>query len=212
MRSIGPTGDASVPSKSLSRLRRFVRFAMLALCLMTVLIGAGFLWFVRLMPTSEIVLARNADGIVVLTGAALRISDALDLLAAGRGRRLLISGVNPTVSRADLAKMWPGDPALFECCVDLGHEAQTTVGNASELDAWTREHGYSSLILVTSEFHMPRALLEARERMIDVEIIPYAVASDHLGPDGRPRRLADWQHIGGEYTKYLAARVKAVVS
>lgn len=174
--------------------------------------AAGLLAFVSGLPRPATERPAPADGVVVFTGGGDRVTSAMALLNDGVGKRLLISGVNPTVSRADLAKMWPGDPALFECCVDLGHEAQTTVGNASELDAWTREHRYHSLILVTSEFHMPRALLEARERMIDVEITPYAVASDHLGPEGRPRRLADWKHIGGEYTKYLAARVKAAVS
>jgi len=39
-----------------------------------------------------------ADGIVALTGGASRLADAVELLASGRGRRLLISGVAPTTN------------------------------------------------------------------------------------------------------------------
>ena len=53
----------------------------------------GFFWFVLQIPTEEIELDRKADGIVVLTGAAARIPDAIELLAAEHGKRLLITGV-----------------------------------------------------------------------------------------------------------------------
>lgn len=173
--------------------------------------SAGLLVFISGLPEPAKERPAPADGVVVFTGGGDRVSAAMNLLNDGAGKRLLISGVNPNVPRPDLAQMWPGDPELFECCVDLGFEAQSTVGNAYELGAWTREHGYRSLILVTSEFHMPRALIETRERLPEVDITPYAVASGHIGPDGRPHTAADWRRIGGEYTKYLAARVKTFI-
>ena len=61
-----------------------------------VAIRGGFVWFVWHVPAGETALNRNADGIVVLTGGASRISDAIELLAAGHGKRLLISGVHRT--------------------------------------------------------------------------------------------------------------------
>ncbi len=174
--------------------------------------AAGLLVFVSNLPQPTTSRPAAADGVVVFTGGGDRVTSAMGLLNDGAGKRLLISGVNPSVSRVDLAQLWPGDPALFDCCVDLGLEAETTEGNASELDEWTRANGYRSLILVTSEFHMPRALIETRDRLPDIEITPYAVASGHLGPDGRPNDADDWKRIGGEYTKYLAARVKTLIS
>ena len=174
--------------------------------------SAGLLVFISDLPQPNDSRPAPADAVVVYTGGLDRVSSAMALLNDGVGKRLLISGVNPNVTRPDMAEMWPGDPALFECCVDLGLEARTTEGNANELDGWTRQHGFHSLILVTSEFHMPRALLETRDRLPDVEITPYAVASGIIGPDGRPRRLADWRRIGGEYTKYLAARAKTMIT
>ena len=174
--------------------------------------GVGLLVFVSDLPRPSLARPAPADGVVVFTGGGDRVAAAMELLNEGAGKRLLISGVNPTVKRPDLAEMWPGDPALFDCCVDLGLEAQTTQGNASELSQWTRDHGYRSLILVTSEFHMPRALLETHDRIPDISITPYAVTSGILDDDGRPRSLADWQRIGGEYTKYLAARAKTIIT
>ena len=66
---------------------------------------AGFFWFVGQIPTEEVTLDSKADGIVVLTGAATRIPDAIELLAAGRGKRLLIAGVHrSTNSKRDRAR------------------------------------------------------------------------------------------------------------
>lgn len=174
--------------------------------------AAGLLVFVGNLPRPSTERPAPADGVVVFTGGGDRITSAMTLLNEGAGKRLLISGVNPTVTRPDLAKIWPGDQALFDCCVDLGLEAQTTEGNASELGEWTRANGYRSLILVTSEFHMPRALIETRDRLPDVAITPYAVASGNIGANGRPNTTADWKRLGGEYTKYLVARVKTLIT
>ncbi|MCB2098212.1 MAG: YdcF family protein [Parvularculaceae bacterium] len=188
---------------------RRILFAFIFLALVW---GAGLLAFISDLPAPASERPAPADGVVVFTGGLDRVSSAMSLLNDGAGKRLLISGVNPSVSRPDVAEMWPGDPAVFDCCVDLGVEARTTQGNADELDAWTRMHGYQSLILVTSEFHMPRALLETRERLPDVIVTPYPVASGLLGPDGKPQRFSDWRRIGGEYTKYLAVRAKSMLT
>lgn len=174
--------------------------------------GIGLLIFVAELPRPSKELPAPADGVVVFTGGDDRIASAMALLDNGVGKRLLISGVNPTVTRPIMAELWPGDPLLFDCCVDLGLEAQTTQGNASELDAWTRQHGFKSLILVTSDYHMPRALVEACDRLPDVTITPYAVTSGYLGAGGRPQSAADWRRMGGEYTKYLVARAKTLVT
>ncbi|MEZ5921428.1 MAG: YdcF family protein [Parvularculaceae bacterium] len=173
---------------------------------------AGLFIFVGDLPQPDSDSPAPADGVVVFTGGGERISTAMTLLNDGAGKRLLISGVNPNVSREELAKFWSGDPQLFECCVDLGVEAETTEQNAGELDAWTRANGYRSLILVTSEFHMPRALLEARERLPDIVITPYPVESGLLGPNGRPHGLSGWKRINGEYAKYLAVRIKTFLN
>ena len=125
----------------------------------------------------------RADGIVALTGpSAERVNAAIRLLEQDKGERVLISGVNREVRRQELRELTPGSNRLFNCCVDLGFEAEDTVGNAQEIAAWTRAKGYRSLIVVTSDYHMPRSLLEIRGAAPGVKLIPYA-ALGQLNPD-----------------------------
>ena len=106
------------------------------------LLGPGFFAFVPLMPTIETPPNRNADGIVALTGGPFRINDALDLLAAGRGKRLLISGVNPATRRGEISRLVPEHQRWFACCVDIDHSATNTIGNAVETRRWARRAAF----------------------------------------------------------------------
>jgi uncharacterized SAM-binding protein YcdF (DUF218 family) len=101
----------------------------------------------------------RTDAIVVPTGAAGRIARGLTLVEQGRGRRMLVTGTAPGVTRADLARI-SGHAATFACCVDLGAEAVDTRGNAEETAAWVRARGFRSVRLVTSDWHARRAALE----------------------------------------------------
>ena len=104
--------------------------------------------------------APGPAGIVALTGGAgARITKAVDLHEAGLGERVLISGVNPKITKDDLAghETGMGSAAVFACCVDLGPFAKTTRGNALETRSWLRSRGYGTVYLVTSNFHLPRA-------------------------------------------------------
>ncbi len=167
----------------------------------------GFLTFLLLLP-DEVVLEHNADGIVVLTGGTSRVTDALELLAAGRGKRLLISGVNPGTTTADIAHQVAGYDRLLGCCVDLDYSAINTLGNAVETRRWATDRGFRSLIVVTSAYHMPRALAEIAHQLPDVTLIPFPVVSDRL-------RVEPWWSNGtttrlvlSEYFKYLYAHVR----
>lgn len=171
----------------------------------------GFWFFLREMahaPLSPPGL--KADAVVVYTGlGGSRISAAMNLLGEGAGERLLISGVNRNIKRQELAELWPGEPAGFECCVDLGWEAQTTVGNAREVRDWAKSHDFDSLILVTSDYHMPRALLETRSELPEVAVEAYRVDSGYLQGNGLPADQAAAKQLAVEYSKFLAAVVKS---
>lgn len=154
----------------------------------------------------------RADGIVVLTGASDdRIATAMQLLLDGRGRRLLVSGVNRVVRREELRALTPGPNRVFDCCVDLGFDAETTVGNAQEIAAWARAKGFDSLIVVTSDYHMPRSLLEIRGLMRDAELIPYAVRTPSLDADSWWRTSLGVRRMTLEYSKYMVVLVREAV-
>ncbi len=168
------------------------------------LIG-GFLVFAAAIPRSEVAVERPADGIVVLTGGASRIEDAIDLLAAKRGRRLLITGVHPHTNPGEITRRSREVEQLFACCIDLDREAQNTIGNAVAAARWAREQNFLSLIVVTSAWHMPRALIELAREMPDVALIPYPVVSERMREEGWWSRAETARLLFVEYVKYVAA-------
>ncbi len=132
---------------------------------------------------------------MVLTGGAGRVSAALRLLAENRAPALLVSGVG-NAEFPDLARR-AGLGASLADRVTIGHAAATTRGNAVETADWARGIGARSLIVVTSGYHMARALAELSRVMPGVALYPVSVlpAGERLG-----LRL-----LAGEYTKFLAA-------
>jgi len=202
------SGTAAGEAGAVPPRRRTVRAIVAVLGLAALLLFGGFLWYVRQMPVAEVAASRGADGIVVLTGAAFRISDALDLLAAGLGRRLLISGVNPTTRSHEISRLMPERQRWFDCCVDLDHSAINTIGNAIETRRWANDRGFRSLIVVTSNFHMPRAMAELAHQLPDVELVPFPVISDKVRVESWWSNPSTARLLFGEYLKYLVARAR----
>lgn len=150
-----------------------------------------------------------ADAIVVLTGAStLRLETGIRLLGDGKGKRLLVSGVNRDATRADIQGVTKAGQRLYDCCVDLGYSATDTVGNGRETAAWAAQHGYESLIVVTADFHMPRALLELSAAMPDTQLVPYPVATAQLDVRRWWKKGGDARRMVLEYNKYLAIFVR----
>jgi uncharacterized SAM-binding protein YcdF (DUF218 family) len=189
-----------------------VRGLFYSILTVVLLLGVGFILFTATLPRPALGTADKADGVVVYTGVGgQRIAAGMALLEQGAGERLLISGVNPQ-SRESLAALWPGDPADFECCVDLGFEAKTTVGNAREVGEWAARNGFSRIILVTSDYHMPRALLQTGAEAAHVEIFAWPVQSGYLDAQGRPASVEGSRQLALEYFKYLAVRLRTLPS
>ena len=169
----------------------------------------GFIAFLSQLRNSEARPERQADGIVVLTGGSSRVSDAMELLAAGYGKRLLISGVHPTSTASDISRSVQESQALMRCCVDLDHSAVSTRSNASETRRWAHERGFKSLIVVTSNYHMPRAVLELSHAMPDIALIPYAVVGERWRDEPWWSNGATFRLVLSEYVKYIAAGARA---
>jgi uncharacterized SAM-binding protein YcdF (DUF218 family) len=174
------------------------------------------IWFLGLLAFAGIIQHERApdplpqaDGVVALTGASnARITEAMTLLAQGKARQVLVSGVNPTVTREQLRQAMRAPKALYACCVQLGYQAEDTIGNAREIADWARRMDFRSLIVVTSDYHMPRSIMEIHAALPEVKLIPYPVATPSLDA---PRW---WRSAGGarrmtlEYCKFLVVAVR----
>jgi uncharacterized SAM-binding protein YcdF (DUF218 family) len=168
---------------------------------------AGFISFVHAVG-KENSDTRAADGIVALTGGQDRLTDALALLQSGRAQRLLITGVNPTTSGDQLEKQVPRFAEFAACCVDIDRRAATTVGNAVETRRWVEHRGFRSIIVVTSGYHMPRALTELSRALPNVALIPHPVVTDKLREENWWRDPLTVRLLFSEYLKYLLAMAK----
>jgi len=174
---------------------------------------AGFVAFLSALPAPQADAPKAADAIAVLTGGkGSRIQAGMALLAAGAGERLMISGVGADTADAEVMQIANGEAALFACCVDLGRSAQDTIGNAREIGAWAEAHNFRTLIVVTSDYHMPRTLMLLKARMP-------AVALTGFPTEARwGRRSARWlapgalAKLGVEYNKYLATRARLALA
>jgi len=170
-----------------------------------VLLGAGFCWFYLNIPSEEVTLDGKADGIVVLTGAATRIPDAIELLAVERGKRLLISGVHRDTRAREIARLTPLYSKYFSCCIDLDRSALNTFGNALETKRWAREHNFNSLIVVTSNWHMQRSIAELKHQLPDVTLIAFPVISPRVKDEPWWSNIDTARLLFAEYLKYLLA-------
>lgn len=190
----------------LGALARWIGFLTMATAAAgAVLLVGGFVWFATLIPGEEVQLDRRADGIVVLTGAASRIPDAIELLADERGKRLLISGVYRATSAREIARITPLYAKYFSCCIDLDRSALNTYGNALQTKRWAHDHNFNSLIVVTSNWHMPRAMVELDHQLPEVKLIAYPVISTKLKDDPWWSNLLTARLLFAEYLKYLFA-------
>jgi len=187
--------------------RSFRRFAIYLLLIILGLLVGGFIGFARhveKLSTPESVNA--ADGIVVWTGkGGDRLMAAGNLLDRVLGERLLISGVNKALSEEEVYELLSIGVDKGTCCVDIDYKALDTIGNARETRHWIKSLGYEHIILVTSDYHMPRAIMEIQNLSGRVRITPYPVvkkANIVWWKDG-PRRSRLLREYGKLLLSYL---------
>ncbi|MGL4638045.1 MAG: YdcF family protein [Beijerinckiaceae bacterium] len=199
--------DATVSSSG--RLKAVLRLGFVTSVALAGCVTGGFFLFLSSLERKEPARLERADGIVALTGGASRIPDAVEWLSNARGKRLLISGVGAYTSLDKLVEQTPPLKKWLGCCVDLDHLARNTVGNALETRRWAYGKGYKSLIVVTSSYHMPRAMLELQRHMPDMQLIAAPVVTERL------QGMDFWQDpqllrtVGQEYAKFLVAYARA---
>ncbi len=217
--SIDVRAHDHIPVRSGLRLRKRARAfslvgaAGLASVTVAAIFAIGFLSFASdVSAMRQPAAAPKADAIIVLTGGHARIDAAVDLLAAGNARRLLISGVHPDTSLESIRRATGGDKALFACCVDIDKAALNTIGNAAETAKWVHARGYRSVIVVTNNYHMPRSLLEFGRSLDGVAIHAYPVVNTDISDYAWLTNGASLRVLASEYLKYAAARLRSMAS
>lgn len=190
--------------------------AIRAFCSVILALGllwlVGLVWFISEIPRDPVEDERFTDAIVVLTGGSLRIEGGMRLIAAGRAKKMFISGVGRGVNMPALLKEAERTSGILPetlaaSVIVLGHNAFDTKTNAQETADWLRSEDYHSIRLVTANYHLPRSILEFRRLLPDVEII-----ADPVFP-GEFKYEAWWKFEGptrlvlSEYHKYMASEL-----
>jgi uncharacterized SAM-binding protein YcdF (DUF218 family) len=200
-----------VREETQKRLGRFsgfmggVRLIFDAALFALVLLIIGFIVFANGIEREHLAPVQSADGIAVLTGGTARIDQAMQLLADGKAKRVLITGVNRTTTTEELKQLASQGDEYFTCCVDIDKEARNTIDNATETSQWVALHRYGSIIVVTSNYHMPRALAELARVMPGVALIPYPVVDNNVHLDPWWSYPGTTKLLLSEYLKYLPA-------
>lgn len=163
----------------------------------------GFFIFFAAITTQGIELADTpTDAAVVLTGGPGRVEAGFRILIEERAKTLLISGVHRDATLDDLVAVWNAPEAdkkaiRSHCCITLGHEAGSTEGNAAETAAWLHGRDVTSIRLVTSNYHMPRAWILFHRELPETDIRLWPVSSNG------PLSPAFWRNLFVEYGKTL---------
>lgn len=207
-------GDAKPKRIQRSRTRKIGSFFwsifMIAIFIVLGFQIGGFARYAYLVTTPPPPATNHQDGIVVLTGGENRLHSAIALLTEDRGKRVLITGINPTISDESLRKIIKVDQALFDCCIDTDRSAENTVGNAIATGKWVKEHHLKTLIVVTGAFHMPRTIKELSHAIKDVEFIAHPVNV----PDGKNwwRDHSRVRDMLREYGKFMVMNSRDVIN
>jgi len=171
--------------------------------LVVVVWTAGFIAFMELVPKQVLQDTAYTEGIVVLTGGTKRLNTGILLLSENKAKKLLISGVYRGVELEELLALSKRAPQELECCIDIGHEADDTRGNAKETAQWIAKTGFKSLRLVTANYHMPRSMLEFENSMPGIQIVEHPVFPEHVKVDQWWMWPGTAALLIGEYNKYL---------
>lgn len=187
------------------------RFFYIVLFFILTFLSVGFVSYFSALARYNQVEITSVDAAIVLTGGPDRLTDAARLLSTGVTKHLLISGVGGRADLDDLVRVAPSLAPYSSCCVDLGHQAQNTRGNAEEAALWARDKNYKSLAIVTAGFHLPRAMLEVRALLPDRTLYPYR-AGLPIREQLFYGRFSTLYAIALEPIKYMAALVRINIS
>ena len=178
------------------------------LTLFLILILSHFIFFLSLVKNfkSDYSAFTSIDSIVVLTGDKFRISKGMEILSNGIGEKLLLSGVNKNIELINIKNEFPKYNNFFDCCVDIDNISSNTFENSRETFLWLEKNKYNSLLIVSSDYHMPRVKLEF-ERFFETGNTYYhpVNSNNDVNAIGKIKKLFF------EYVKYMRTYISLAV-
>jgi len=178
------------------------------LTLFLILILSHFIFFLSLVKNfkSDYSAFTSIDSIVVLTGDKFRISKGMEILSNGIGEKLLLSGVNKNIKIINIKNEFPKYKNYFDCCVDIDNISSNTFENSRETFLWLEKNKYISVLVVSSDYHMPRVKLEF-ERFFETRNTYYhpVNSNNDVNAIGKIKKLFF------EYVKYMRTYISLAV-
>tara|TARA_B100001093_G_C26505771_1_gene875328 strand:+ start:60 stop:677 length:618 start_codon:yes stop_codon:yes gene_type:complete len=165
--------------------------------------------------SSDKYISRNSSNIVILTGGSNRIKDGLKIIdkfdkTSKFKPKILVSGTGKGFTKISLEKKLNFDFGfnLIECCVKLDNISTNTYSNAIETSKWAKKNNIKEFILITSNYHMPRAFLEFENKMPNLKIFTYPITP-------KKHKINQWLNssetfslVFSEYFKFLIANLR----
>jgi len=183
-----------------------------AILIMLILWTVGLFYFTSSLQIAPKLSDKEVDAIVVFTGGSNRIDEGFNLLDKKAAKKLFISGVYKGIDTTQLLNRWrKEDQNHLDCCVVLGFEAVNTIQNVKETAKWLKDEKYKSIYLVTSNYHMPRALLEFKRRLPEIEVHPYPIIPQKVNMDSWWDNRTNFVIISKEYTKYIIVKILSLL-
>ncbi len=158
---------------------------------------------------------KESSNIVILTGGTNRIKDGLKIVENFKkskefNYKILVSGTGMGFTKTSLKKkLGPKfNPKLITCCIDLDSVSKNTFTNASETFKWASKYGIKEFILITSNYHMPRAVLEFKNIMPNLKIYTYPITPKKHNIKNWLSSYQTFSLIFKEYCKYIIANLR----
>ena len=178
----------------------YIHFSLLLFVIIVLLQFNFFLFNIQSYKNTDLN-KKEIEGIGVLTGDKFRILEGLKILNSEIGYKLLISGVNKEISIEEIKKEFPKFNQLFNCCVELESISTNTFENVREIFFWKKNNNIKNILLITSDYHLPRVELEVNRLLLDKETFYYGVKYDNQKINIRMKKLIV------EYIKYLRTKI-----
>ena len=86
--------------------------------------------------------------------------------------------------------------------------SQNTYSNAVETSKWVSKNNIKEILLITSNYHIPRSILEFQNKMPNLKILYYPITPKQHQINKWLKSFETFSLIFIEYCKYIIANVR----